>query len=138
MNLPIYRKRLDASVRSAEAKALSTAREYDSLCDATLEEVTDLFTTAQSQQDLLTLFDEAILPRARQTLELSLHAYNVGEVDFLQLFDNWRQVLLYEVNYLRLEASFRQSLAELERLVGGVANGVGERLPVPSDIDSGT
>ena len=31
VNLPIYHKRLDSSVRSVEAKAVSTAREYDSL-----------------------------------------------------------------------------------------------------------
>ena len=92
---------------------------YDALRDGTLEEVADLFAQAQSQQDLLTLFTEAILPKARQTLEVSSQAYNVGEVDFMQLIDNWRQLLRYEVSYRRLEASLRQALAELERVVGG-------------------
>jgi outer membrane protein TolC len=119
VNLPIYRKRLDSSVRSAEAKAVSTAREYDALRDATLEEVTDLFAQARSQQDLLRLFREDILPKAGQTLEVSSQAYNVGEVDFLQLIDNWRQLLRYEISYRRLEASLRQTLAELESVVGG-------------------
>ena len=76
---------------------MATAREYDSLRDATLEEVTDLFAQARSQQDLLVLFSEDILPKARQTLEVSSQAYNVGEVDFLQLIDNWRQLLRYEI-----------------------------------------
>jgi len=120
VNLPIYRKRLDSSVRSAEAKVVSTVREYDSLRDKTLEEVTDLFAQAHSQEDLLLLFREDILPKARQTLEVSFPAYNVGEIDFLQLIDNWQQLLRYEVNYYRLEASLRQTLAELERVVGGV------------------
>ena len=65
LNLPVYRKRLDSSVRSAEAKAVSSAREYDSLRDGTLEEVTDLFAQAKSQQDMLQLFREDILPKAR-------------------------------------------------------------------------
>jgi outer membrane protein TolC len=123
VNLPIYRKRLDASVRSAEAKAVSTAREYDSMRDMTLEEVTDLFAQAKSQQEMLTLFEQDILPRARQTLEVSNSAYSVGEVDFLQLLDNWRVLLRYEVMYRRLEASLRQTLAELERVVGGYGGG---------------
>ena len=122
VNLPVYRKRLDSSVRFAEAKAVATAREYDSLRDATLEEVTDLFAQARSQQDLLVLFSEDILPKARQTLEVSSQAYNVGEVDFLQLIDNWRQLLRYEIGYRRLEASLRQTLAELERVVGAFAD----------------
>jgi len=120
VNLPIYRKRLDSSVRSAEAQVVSTAREYDSLRDGTLEEVTDLFAQARSQEEMLLLFSEDILPKARQTLEVSSQAYNVGEVDFLQLIDNWRQLLRYEINYHRLEASLRQTLAELERVVGGI------------------
>ncbi len=119
VNLPIYRKRLDASLRSAEAKAVSSARTYDSLRDTTLEEVMDLFVTVRSQQDLVILFKEDILPKARQTLEVSSRAYNTGEVDFLQLVDNWRELLRFEISYRRLEASLRQTLAELERVVGG-------------------
>jgi len=129
LNLPVYRKRLDASVRSAEANAVSSAREYDSLRDRTLEEVTDLFAQARSQQELLTLFQEDILPKARQTLDVSSAAYNVGEVDFLQLVDNWQQLLRYEVGYRRLEASLRQTLAELERVVGGFAGPSGDANP---------
>jgi outer membrane protein TolC len=133
-NLPVYRKRLDSSVRSAEAKAVSTAREYDSLRDATLEQVMDLFAQAQSQKELLTLFEQAILTQARQTLNVSTHAYNVGEVDFLQLVDNWRQLLRYEVSYRRLEATLRQTLAELERVVGGFDSFPMEPIPVPEDM----
>ena len=131
VNLPIYRKRLDSSVRSAEAKVVSTVREYDSLRDGTLEEVTDLFAQARSQEDLLLLFREDILPKARQTLEVSNQAYSVGAVDFLQLIDNWRVLLRYEINYRRLEASLRQTLAELERVVGGFSEPTPELLPVP-------
>jgi len=141
VNLPIYRKRLNSNVRSAEAKAVATAREYDALRDATLEQVLDLFAQAQSQQDLLKLFEEDILPKARQTLEVSNRAYGVGEVDFLTLLDNFGQLLRYEVNYRRLEASLRQTLAELERVVGGytylaepseVIPGPDEQMPPPA------
>lgn len=119
-NLPVYRKRLNSSVRSAEAKAVSTAREYDALRDETLEQVTDLFAKARSQQEMLELFRLDILPKARQTLEVSSRAYNVGEVDFLTLIDNWRQLLRYEITYRRLEATLRQTLAELEQVIGGI------------------
>ena len=132
VNLPIYKNRLESSVRSAQAKAVSTARQYDALRDGALEEVTDLFAQARSQQELLTLFREGILPKARQTLAVSTRAYNVGEVDFLQLIDNWRQTLRYEIQYRRLEASLRQTLADLERAVGGFAEAVSEPMNSPS------
>ncbi len=131
VNLPIYRKRLDSSIRSAEAKVVATVREYDSLRDGTLEEVTNLFAQASSHEELLLLLREDILPKARQTFEVSSQAYNVGEVDFLQLIDNWRQLLRYEINYRRLEASLQQTLAELERVVGGFVGAAPETLALP-------
>lgn len=131
INLPLYRTRIDSSVKSMEAQAVATAREYDALRDGTLEQVADLFARAQSQQDMLLLLREDILPKAKQTYEVSSSAYSVGEVDFLQLIDNFRQLLRYELSYSRLEASLRQTLAELERLVGGPLRAGVDAAPAP-------
>ncbi|MHC4400769.1 MAG: TolC family protein [Planctomycetota bacterium] len=118
-NMPIYRKRIEASVREAEAQTVADARRYDSLKDQTQEQVKDLFTRAQSQQELLKLFREDIIPKADQTLRVSSAAYQTGDVDFLQLIDNWRQLLKFQLAYRRLESQVRQTLASLERVVGG-------------------
>lgn len=64
---------------------------------------------------------------------MSSRAYDVGEVDFLQLLDNFRQVLRYEINYRRLEASLHQTLAELERIVGGSFVAPDEELPASAE-----
>lgn len=133
VNLPIYRKRLDSAVRSAEASAVAAARNYDAMRDETLEQVTDLFARVESQRQLLELFSEDILPTARQTLSASSQAYNVGEVDFLQLVDNWRQLLRYEITNLRLQATLQQTLAELEQIVGGLDVTNGESLSATSN-----
>ena len=136
VNLPIYKKRLNASVKAAEAKAVSTAREYDSLRDNTLAEVTELLTQAHSQQDLRVIYEQDILPKARQTVEVSIRAYNVGEVDFLMLLDNWRQHVRHELNYLRLDTSLRQSIAGLEQAVGGMILEPLEPMPEPNDVET--
>ncbi len=119
INVPIYRKRLDAAVREAEAQVVSSARQYDSLRDRTTEEVKDLFVQVTSQRDLLQLFEQEILPKAEQTLQVSVRAYEVGTIDFLTLVDNWRQLLRFQIAYHRLEAQLRQTLASLERTIGG-------------------
>lgn len=119
VNLPIYRTRLDASVRSAEAGVVASARTYDSLRGVTIEEVTELFAQAESHSQMLTLFTDDILPKAEQTLDVSTEAYAVGDVDFLQLLDSWRQLLRYELGRERLETDLRQTLADLEQAVGG-------------------
>jgi len=119
-NMPIYRKRIEAGVREAEAQTVADTRRYDSLKDRTAEQVKDLFVRAQSQQELLVLFREDIIPKADQTLRVSSSAYQQGEVDFLQLIDNWRQLLKFQLTEQRLMSQLRQTLASLERVVGGI------------------
>jgi outer membrane protein, heavy metal efflux system len=135
-NIPIYRKRLQAGVREAESKTVASAREYDSLRDKTQQDVKDLFVEVNAEKDLLRLFDSQIVPTAEQTLRVSIPAYESGQTDILQLLDNWRDLLRYQIMQQRLEAQIRQSLASLDRVIGGftVINDQPQRLPeaVPS------
>lgn len=119
MNIPLYRKRLEAGVREAEAQAVSSARRYDSLRDRTTEQVKDLFAQASSQYELVRLFRDDIIPKSDQTLQASKSAYQVGDVDFLQLIDNWEQLLRFQIAYHRLGSQLQQTMASLERVVGG-------------------
>lgn len=119
VNVPLYRKKLEAGVREAEAQAVSSARDYDALKDRTAAEIKDLFVQALSQRDLLSLFRQDIVPKSEQTLEVSMTAYRVGQTDFLQLIDNWRQVLKFRVMVHQLESQLQQTLSTLERVVGG-------------------
>lgn len=119
VNVPLYRKRLDAAVHEANAKIAADHRRYEGLRDRTLEDVTSLWSEAQSRYDLLELFRRDIIPKAEQTFELSVRAYQVGEVDVLQLLDNLRELLRFERTAYELEARTNQSIAALERIVGG-------------------
>jgi len=131
-NLPVYRKRLEAGVHEAEAKAVAEARKYDALKDQTLDEVKDLFAQVQSRQELLNLFRDDIIPKAELALDVSVRAYQVGEVDFLQMLGNWRDLLRFEISEQRLESELRQSLASLERVVGSLTLPESAGLPVPA------
>jgi outer membrane protein TolC len=119
VNVPIYRKRLDAAVHEADARISADARRYQGLRDRTLEDVTSLWTEANSRYQLLELFRNDILPKSEQTFELSVRAYQVGEVDVLQLLDNLRELLRFQRTSYELEARTQQSIASLERIVGG-------------------
>jgi outer membrane protein, heavy metal efflux system len=133
LNLPIYKKRLDAGVREAEANVVASAREYDQLRDQTFREVKRLFSEAASRQEQARLFRESILPNTRQALELSIREYQVGQTPFVQLTDNWRQLLQLQIMHQQLEAQLRQSLASLDRVVGTYQlEGMSPRIPQPA------
>lgn len=119
VNVPLYRKKLAAGVHEAEAQTVSSAREYDALKDRTAAEIKDLFTMAISQRDLVKLFRSDIVPKSEQTLQVSFEAYRTGQTDFLQLLDNWRELLKFQIMLHQQESQLRQTLSTLERVVGG-------------------
>jgi outer membrane protein TolC len=139
VNVPIYRTRLDAGVREAESRVVASTRQYDSLRDRTAESVKDLYTQAISQYDLVKLFRDDIIPKAEQTLEISQSDYQVGKSDFLTLIDNWQQLLRFKIAYHRIESQLQQTLATLERVVGGQLQTIAppETIPPPVPGASG-
>ena len=120
MNLPLYRDRLTAAVREAESATAAAARDYDELKNATQRDIKRLFTEATAQQELEILFRESILPKTSQALQVAISGYEVGETEFADLIANWRELLRFQLNHLRIQTQLRQSLASLERVVGGL------------------
>ncbi len=131
MNLPVYKKRIDAGVREAQTRALSNARKYDRLKDETMEGVADLFAKIKSQQDNLELFRNDIIPKQKLTLDQSIDDYQVGKVDFLQMIENWRQLLRFHIAEKRFETDLQQTLASLARLTGSFELPFGEDVGQP-------
>jgi outer membrane protein TolC len=131
VNLPVYRQRLNAAVREAESTAVATARQYDQMRDETQRDVKQLFTQATTQQELEHLFRESIIPKTEQAFEIAVRGYQVGEVDFADLIANWRELLRFHVAHVQLQAQLRQTLASLERLVGGLRDAPPETIPAP-------
>jgi hypothetical protein len=59
-----------------------------------------------------------VIPQASLTLESSLAAYRVGNVDFLGVLDHWSALLEFEVGYYMQVAEHEKALAGLEELTG--------------------
>jgi outer membrane protein TolC len=135
MNLPVYKKRIDAGVREAQTRALANTRKYDRLKDETMEGVADLFAKIKSQQENLRLFRNDIIPKQNLTLEQSIDDYQVGKVDFLQLIENWRQLLRFHIAEKRFETDLHQSLAALARQIGSFELTTGVTQPAVGPVD---
>ena len=132
-NLPVYRNRISAGVREAEAQAVASARQYDQLRDQTQRDVKSLFAQVNSQHEMARLFRESIIPKTQQALDVAIREYQVGTTEFVQMIDNWRELLRLQIMHQQLEAQLRQSLASLERVVGGYAVLPIESIPAPDN-----
>jgi len=80
--------------------------------------VAERYQEAEKAKSQFELFQHAILPQAKSTLESSMIAYQVGKVDFLTLITSQLSVFNYEIEKLKTLNSFHQALADLEELTG--------------------
>ena len=118
INLPIWQDKLGAGVREAEYRMASSTRNYDAARDDTFRMIKRLSVQARAFDEQIKLYRDSILPRAEQTLKVSVADYRVGKVDFQQIIDNWTGLLRFRIQVIRLETSLGQVLASLERVVG--------------------
>jgi outer membrane protein TolC len=119
VNLPIWRETKRAP-RVAEAvamhdRALSMYRTDVNEISARLrQEVSNARQSLQSAR----LYETAILPQARLTVESALAAYKVNRVDFFTLLDNQMVVFDSEIAHAFAVTNYYKSLAEIEAAVG--------------------
>jgi outer membrane protein, heavy metal efflux system len=118
VNLPIYRKRLDAAVREARYKTSSSTRRYQAARDQFQAEVDGLYARFREQDRVLKILETRIIPPAEQTLELSTESYRTGTLEFQQLIDAYRTLLDVRIDYHKRTAIREQVIASLERAVG--------------------
>jgi len=118
VNLPIWRDKLRAGVSEAEHRVVASARQYDATRDDTFRQIKRLMVQVSALDQQIVLFRESIIPKSEQTLQVSAADYRVGKIDFQQILDNWSDLLLFQIQLVRLEATLAQTFASLERVVG--------------------
>ena len=97
-------RRSEADLRAARAALVSRTR----LAHAEL-------TRASSEEALL---ETGLVPQARQSLESSRSAYEVGRIDFLSLLDSQVRLLDAELRLVRARTDKRRAFAALEAAAG--------------------
>lgn len=119
VNLPVWREN---KIAPRVAEALALRDRSASMHQAQRNEVAANLRqqTALAEQNLqsVRLYQTAILPQARLTVESALAAYRVNRVDFLTLLDSQMTVFNYEISLATAMASYNKALAEIDLLIG--------------------
>jgi len=99
----------EANLRSAEAMRRQTGN------DLAAEVVADITTIRDSDRQL-DLFEQAILPRARQAVDLTRAAYETGHATLLDLLGGQRSLIAIERMIANLRVSREKYLVDLETI----------------------
>jgi outer membrane protein TolC len=122
ISLPIWLHRIRAGILERNASVLGSALRYRSARNDIFFAIQDLTVRVDTDYRSAILFKDAIIPRARQTVEVSEREYQAGKLEFLTLIDNWRKLLVFSLQYHAALSSLEHNFAELERLAGGGLN----------------
>ncbi|MFQ5528273.1 MAG: TolC family protein [Thermoanaerobaculia bacterium] len=122
INLPIWRKKLDAGVEEAvktELAAQESKRSVVAKIDSSLGELPPRIDLTWQQ---LRLFEDVLVVQAEQSLLSAEAGYSAGSQDALDLLDAERVLLDVRTGTERNRADYAIALAQLEGSVGGSLN----------------
>jgi cobalt-zinc-cadmium efflux system outer membrane protein len=118
INLPIWREKLGAGVDESHARIRMAAAEK---IDRVNMLIYDLKMAAFGYRDAvrrLELYENTLLPKARESLNVTLKAYQAGESGFTDLIEAERMLLEFQLDQERARTDAAATQAEVEMLVG--------------------
>lgn len=119
VNLPVWRgSKIEPRIRESEALRDQTSSLYQAQTNEIAARLRQQIAMTEQSLKSIKLYQTAILPQARLTVESALAAYQVNRVDFLTLLDNQMTVFDYEANLITAMANYNKALAEIDLLVG--------------------
>ena len=119
VTLPVWRDKIKAQIEGAEAgRRAAAARLSAEQIALVVEFVEKLFLFREATRNL-TLFNERLLPKARQSLEVAQSAYIGGQLEFVNVIDAERSLLDFSLSVVDARVQREIALAELSLIILG-------------------
>jgi outer membrane protein TolC len=120
VSLPIWRDKIAAQIAEAQAnKRAAEARLSDEQIALAVNFAERSYLYREATRNL-TLLNDELLPKARQSLELARSDYLAGQIDFFNLTDTERTWLGFELDKVETAMQREMVLAELSLIIQGM------------------
>jgi cobalt-zinc-cadmium efflux system outer membrane protein len=117
MRLP-RRKRVEAGVAEATESLEQSKQELDSQVQQQLAEVQKQYITVTNTAELLTEYQDGLLPQAQAAFRAEETTYQSGKQEFAPVLSSLLDVLTFEHDYQQALLDHETALAHLETLTG--------------------
>ncbi len=119
MNLPLYTgSKQDRAVDQRNAEWMQQKYRLQDQRNQVASQVQQAMTDYHRAGEQAQLFQQQIIPQARQTVDAMMAGYQVGKVDFLNLVRSQTTLYNYETQYWNALSAANQALARLVAAVG--------------------
>lgn len=118
INLPLWRGKYEAGVRESIARRLAVAGDRDAQANRIEAAIARAWFDHTDADRRVRLYEQTLIPKARESLRASLTAFRSDQAGFLDLLDTERTLLEFAVSAQRARADRGEALARLNTLVG--------------------
>lgn len=116
--LPIWRDKINAGIREAAHRTGSTTRRLQAERDELYGKLRRLIAQADALNEQRDIYENRIIPRTEDTLKLSIADYRGKRADFFSLIETYRELLMFETQLARIDATLAGTIAQIDRTVG--------------------
>jgi cobalt-zinc-cadmium efflux system outer membrane protein len=128
INIPLfYKTKQREGVLEAEASLLEAKREVESAKLMASSTLRDNFAMVKSAENLMALYRQGLIPKARQDYELALAGYVTGKVEAITVITRLKSLIDYELLYWRQFADRQKAAARLDGLAARTDYGADEK-----------
>jgi cobalt-zinc-cadmium efflux system outer membrane protein len=125
MNVPIfYKTKQREAVLEAEASLLEAKRNVEATKLMASSALRDNYSMLKTAENLMALYREGLIPKARQGFELSLSGYVTGKIEAITVITRLKALIDYEFLYWRQFADREKAAARLDGLAAITDYGV--------------
>jgi len=118
VTLPVWREKINAGIHEAAQRTSSSAQRLEAERDAIQGKLRRLIAQADALVEQEGIYEHRIIPRSEDTLKLSISDYRGKRTDFFSLIETYRELLMFETQLARIEATLAGTIAQIERTVG--------------------
>lgn len=118
VKIPLYKSKQNSGIAESAHNVTRAEKDLQATRQETAFNIQNEYLQVQSSEKLLALYQEAVIPQSKLTLEASLSSYQVGKADFLTTLSNFRSVMEYKINYIEELSRHESAIARLEQAVG--------------------
>lgn len=118
MTLPLYRRKIDAGVRQADAVLAAARLERENAENQLWAEARMALFQTRDAERRIRLYRDTLLPKAEEALTVVDAAFRTGTVSFLELIDAEKTLLEFGLAYHRACADQIKAIAALEQALG--------------------
>lgn len=117
VRVPLYFWRKQRfGVEEAASELAAAKHDYTGVKQDHIFVIKDNYLQAKTAENLLSLFEEGLIPQATLSLESAVSSYRAGDIDFLTLLESLITLYSLEVNYYTYLTNHETALARIEEV----------------------